>query len=193
MRGSASHPDADAAVPHARFHLTDGETSSFFSARHALAGQLPLGDVMRIKLHPLNFERRGNWPCLISLVKAVRARVRNLILSSVRGPDHFLSYSCHNCNPFAERVSIAVKSQTGSDNRRSRSISSRLVRPPRASLFGLRIGNMPHRRRRRSGLRRIGKIHLSIRSAALAFRNPQIKFPACNPPNIDRTSASESS
>jgi hypothetical protein len=36
-----------------------------------------------------------------------RIRVRSLILSSVRGPDHFLSYSCHNCKPFAERVSIA--------------------------------------------------------------------------------------
>ncbi len=37
---------------------------------------------------------------------------------TLRGPDHFLSYSCPNCKPFAERVSIAVKSQTGSDNRR---------------------------------------------------------------------------
>jgi hypothetical protein len=42
------------------------------------------GDMMRIKLHPLNFERRGNWPCLISLVKAIRACVRSLILCAAR-------------------------------------------------------------------------------------------------------------
>jgi hypothetical protein len=113
----------------------------------------------------LNFERRGNWPCLISLVKAIRARVRSLILLVCAARITFF----HTAATIASRSLNGRRLQTESDNRRSRSISSRLVRPPRARLFGLRIGNMPHRRRRRSGLQRNGKIHLSIRSAALAF------------------------
>jgi hypothetical protein len=57
-------------------------------------------------------------------------------------PRIFLSYSCHNCNPFAERVSIAVKSQTGSDNRRSRSIFVE-IGPP-AGAQGCRIEDRNH-------------------------------------------------
>jgi|SRR5271165_2776021 len=37
----------------------------------------------------LPFERLGNYPCLISLVKAIRDRARSLPLFSVRVPDHF--------------------------------------------------------------------------------------------------------
>jgi hypothetical protein len=46
----------------------------------------------RIGLPHVPFERRGNSPCLISLVKAIRVRVQSLSNSLVvRGPDHFFN------------------------------------------------------------------------------------------------------
>jgi hypothetical protein len=53
--------------------------------------------VMRAPHAP--FERRWNSPCLISLVKAIRARVQSLANSlAARDPDHFLWGRTHKAD-----------------------------------------------------------------------------------------------
>src|SRR5271157_1715720 len=59
---------------------------------------------LECKLATLPFERRGNYPCQISLVKAIRVRVRSLPTPWRTRPGSLSSYSRPKCKPFAERA-----------------------------------------------------------------------------------------
>ena len=67
------------------------------------------GDRFTVQRRGLSGRSRSFLPgtptCLISLVKAIRARVRNLSTPwRTPGPNHFFSYSRPKCKPFAKRV-----------------------------------------------------------------------------------------
>ena len=59
---------------------------------------------LECKLATLPFERRGNYPCQISLVKAIRVRVRSLPTPWRTRPGSLSAYSRPKCKPFAERA-----------------------------------------------------------------------------------------
>jgi len=50
------------------------------------------------------FKRRGTRACLISLVKAIRARVRNPPKSRLRGPDHLFFVQLQPHGPLSPRI-----------------------------------------------------------------------------------------